>query len=106
MLKITRYPKEAEWATLLRRPTKDATTLNATVASVLSDVRQRGDEAVREYEEKFDKVRLDSLLVSEQEMQDAEGQISEEHLPCFTTLRREALLGSTWRHMLAKGYPH
>ncbi len=78
MLKITRYPKEAEWATLLRRPTKDATTLNATVASVLSDVRQRGDEAVREYEEKFDKVRLDSLLVSEQEMQDAEGQISEE----------------------------
>ena len=78
MLKITRYPKEAEWATLLRRPTKDATTLNATVARVLSDVRQRGDEAVREYEEKFDKVRLDSLLVSEQEMQDAEGQISEE----------------------------
>ena len=73
MLKITRYPKEAEWATLLRRPTKDATTLNATVASVLSDVCQRGDEAVREYEEKFDKVRLDSLLVSEQEMQDAEG---------------------------------
>lgn len=78
MLKITRYPKEAEWATLLQRPTKDATTLNATVASVLSDVRQRGDEAVREYEEKFDKVRLESLLVSEQEVQDAEGQISEE----------------------------
>ena len=88
MLKITRYPKEAEWATLLRRPTKDATTLNATVASVLSDVRQRGDEAVREYEEKFDKVRLDSLLVSEQEMQDAEGQISEELKNALTLAHR------------------
>lgn len=88
MLKITRYPKEAEWATLLRRPTKDATTLNATVASVLSDVRQRGDEAVREYEEKFDKVRLESLLVSEQEMQDAEGQISEELKNALTLAHR------------------
>lgn len=88
MLKITRYPKEAEWATLLRRPTKDATTLNATVASVLSDVRQRGDEAVREYEEKFDKVRLDSLLVSEQEMQDAEGQISDELKNALTLAHR------------------
>ncbi len=88
MLKITRYPKEAEWAALLRRPTKDATTLNATVASVLSDVRQRGDEAVREYEEKFDKVRLDSLLISEQEMQDAEGQISEELKNALTLAHR------------------
>lgn len=88
MLKITRYPKEAEWATLLRRPTKDATTLNATVASVLSDVRQRGDEAVREYEEKFDKVRLESLLVSEQEVQDAEGQISEELKNALTLAHR------------------
>ena len=88
MLKITRYPKEAEWATLLQRPTKDATTLNATVASVLSDVRQRGDEAVREYEEKFDKVRLDSLLVSEQEMQDAEGQISDELKNALTLAHR------------------
>ena len=88
MLKITRYPKEAEWAALLRRPTKDATTLNATVASVLSDVHQRGDEAVREYEEKFDKVRLDSLLVSEQEMQDAEGQISEELKNALTLAHR------------------
>ncbi len=88
MLKITRYPKEAEWATLLRRPTKDATTLNATVASVLSDVRQRGDEAVREYEEKFDKVRLDSLLVSEQEIQDAEGQISDELKNALTLAHR------------------
>ena len=88
MLKITRYPKEAEWATLLRRPTKDATTLNATVASVLSDVRQRGDEAVREYEEKFDKVRLNSLLVSEQEMQDAEGQISNELKNALTLAHR------------------
>lgn len=88
MLKTTRYPKEAEWATLLRRPTKDATALNATVASVLSDVRLRGDEAVREYEEKFDKVRLDSLLVSEQEMQDAEGQISDELKNALTLAHR------------------
>ena len=87
-MKVYRYPNEAEWAKLLQRPTKDATALNATVASVLSDVRQRGDEAVREYEEKFDKVCLDSLLVSEQEMQEAEFQVSEDLKAALTLAHR------------------
>ena len=87
-MKVFRYPKEAEWANILQRPTKDATTLNKTVAGVLADVRQRGDEAVRDYEEKFDKVRLDSLLVSEQEMQDAEGLISDELKNALTLAHR------------------
>jgi histidinol dehydrogenase len=48
------------------------------VAQVLSDVRQRGDEAVKEYELKFDKAALESLAVSEQEMQEAEQLVSQE----------------------------
>jgi histidinol dehydrogenase len=41
-------------------------------------VRQRGDEAVKEYELKFDKAALQSLAVSEQEMQEAEQLVSSE----------------------------
>jgi len=41
-----------------------------TVADVIADVRKNGDAALRAYTEKFDKVRLNSLFVSEAE-QDA-----------------------------------
>lgn len=75
-MKVYRYPEEKEWAQLLKRPTKDAAQLNDTVSSVLREVRERGDEAVREFEERFDKVRLDTLAVSEAEMKDAETLVS------------------------------
>lgn len=50
--------------------------MNDTVSSVLREVRERGDEAVREFEERFDKVRLDTLAVSEAEMKEAETLVS------------------------------
>ena len=77
-MKVYRYPGEKEWAQLLKRPTKDAAQLNDTVSSVLREVRERGDEAVCEFEERFDKVRLDTLAVSEAEMKEAETLVSPE----------------------------
>jgi histidinol dehydrogenase len=65
------YPSLEELPSLLRRPTRDAADLNATVSAVLGDVRERGDEAVIDYEERFDHVRLDSLTVSQAEIQQA-----------------------------------
>ncbi len=62
----------------IERPHKDAAELNSVVEGVLSDIRKRGDEAVREYELKFDKVALRSLKVSDEEMAEAESLVSEE----------------------------
>ena len=72
------YPAKDELEALLKRPVRDASELNATVATVLQDVKQRGDDAVREYEERFDKVQLDDLVVAEDEMLEAEKLVSEE----------------------------
>jgi len=77
-MKYYKFPTEEELSELLKRPVRDAEDLNATVRSVLCDVRQRGDEAVREYEERFDHVRLETLCVTEQEMVEAEALVSEE----------------------------
>ena len=44
----------------------------------MADVRQRGDEAVREYELKFDKATLTNLAVTEQEMDEAETLVTNE----------------------------
>ncbi len=77
-MNVYKYPTLDELEVLLKRPVRDASELNATVSAVLQDVRQRGDDAVREYEERFDKVRLADLAVSEEEMTAAEALVSEE----------------------------
>ena len=49
-----------------------------TVRSVIDRVKEEGDRAVLDYEEKFDKVALVSLAVSEEEQQEAENLVSED----------------------------
>ena len=77
-MKIYTYPTIEELDTLLKRPVRNASELNATVSAVLQDIKERGDVAVREYEERFDKVCLTDLAVSETEMLAAEASVSEE----------------------------
>ncbi len=77
-MKIIRYPEKSEWTEIVKRPHLDVSTLNETVASVLSDVRQRGDEAVKGYELKFDHVDLPSLEVTREEINEAESLVSDQ----------------------------
>ena len=77
-MQIIRNPKRIEWAGMLERPHIDVSALRETVLGVLNDVREGGDEAVKKYEKKFDKVELESLAVSEEEMAEAESLVSDE----------------------------
>ncbi|MCF0189866.1 MAG: histidinol dehydrogenase [Marinilabiliaceae bacterium] len=77
-MRFVEYPDKEEWAELLSRPHFDNSSLMATVQGVLDDVRQRGDEAVKEYEEKFDKVALTTLKVCQDEIDEAAKLITEE----------------------------
>ena len=77
-MNIIKYPTRDQWADIAERPHLDVSQLNATVASVLADIRRRGDEAVKGYELKFDHVDLSSLAVSDKEMQEAEALVSDE----------------------------
>ena len=77
-MKTYQYPSRDQWSEIVARPRLDLAKLNQTVASVLHDVRQRGDEAVRHYEQQFDHVLLDSLRVSDQEIDAAEQQVSDD----------------------------
>ena len=60
-----------------KAPTENVTD---TVAEILKAVRERGDEALLEYTERFDGARLQSLTVSEEEMEEALGQVEPEFL--------------------------
>ena len=77
-MRIIEYPQPSQWADIVERPHLDVSQLNATVESVLADIREHGDEAVKRYEEKFDHVALQSLAVSEEEMLEAESLVSDE----------------------------
>ena len=77
-MKIFKHPQPCEWADIVERPHMDVSSLSATVNTVLQDVKTRGDEAVKEYEEKFDHARLTDLAVSQDEMDEAERFVSAE----------------------------
>lgn len=79
-MNVIKYPSKVTWPELVKRPHLDVSQLNATVQSVLDDVKQRGDEAVKSYEEKFDHVVLNSLAVSEEEIEEAQALVSPELL--------------------------
>lgn len=77
-MKIIEYPQHKDWKSLLSRPALDNSSLTETVTAVLDDIKSRGDAAVKEYELKFDKVQLDSLQVSEDEIAEAETLVADE----------------------------
>ena len=77
-MKIYKNPSKDLWDEIVARPRLDLTKLNETVGTVLADIKKRGDDAVREYELKFDKASLTDLAVTEAEMDEAEGMVSNE----------------------------
>lgn len=75
-MKIHLQPPQEEWSNILQRPSLDHAQLEETVASVLQDIKARGDLAVLDYTEKFDRLRPDTMLVSEQEIKAADQSLS------------------------------
>ena len=77
-MEIVYYPARSEWEGLSRRAIMDLSALFGTVQGVLDAVRREGDAALRRYEEQFDKVKLDRLIVSEEEIEEACRAVPEE----------------------------
>jgi histidinol dehydrogenase len=77
-MKIIKNPKREAWDKLLARPEIDKTFLERTVANILKDVKEHGDEALKHCARHFDKVELDEFLVTEEEFTEAEKEISSE----------------------------
>ena len=75
-MQVIKYPERETWNSLLTRPTFDTTSLFDTVQKILDEIRTRGDVAVKEYTEKFDKVQLEILEVTKEEMAEADKLVS------------------------------
>ncbi|WP_300812555.1 histidinol dehydrogenase [uncultured Bacteroides sp.] len=75
---LINYPDKSQWADILKRPVMNTESLFDTVRTVIGRVKAEGDRAVLDYEEQFDKVRLQALAVSAAELDEAEALISPE----------------------------
>ena len=87
-MQVIKYPSREDWATILARPTFDSTSLFDNVQKVLDDVRSHGDNAVKKYTEQFDKVTLDNVEVSKDEIAEAEKLVSTDLKQAIEMARR------------------
>ncbi|MBR7041491.1 MAG: histidinol dehydrogenase [Clostridia bacterium] len=78
MIRILRYGEVPNSEVFSRaQPKMDVT---GTVSQIISDVKANGDEALKRYTEKFDRVQLDSLAVSDEEIEQAVRTVDPEFL--------------------------
>jgi histidinol dehydrogenase len=71
-------PEKKDWKSLITRPTVEKASLNELVKTVFTEVKENGDKAVLQYCKTFDKVDLNTLAVSEEDIKNAAVQLSEE----------------------------
>ena len=62
------HPKKEEWSDLLSRPTASYEELETLVSQVFLQVQKEGDKAVAAYTQQFDKISLNSTVVTENEI--------------------------------------
>lgn len=77
MMNVVKYPDRREWSELMRRAAIVNDMVRDNVKSIIDDVKRRGDEALLEYSECFDRCRLESLKVSENEVEEAYKAVSD-----------------------------
>jgi len=78
MMKQYKYPPISEWKSLCERPLQSQENLESQVKQVFSEVKNNGDKALKFFTEQFDKVSLQDLKVSENEIIEAEQLVSDQ----------------------------
>ena len=87
------------------RTEEDKKKLTQIVGDMIDDVKNRKDEALREYSQRFDGSKRESFLVSKEEIQEAYAQLSPQeiedlkkaasHIRAFAKAQRETI--SLWK---------
>ena len=78
MIKIMKYGEVANGEIFAR--TAPTVNVEDIVADIIKNVRERGDAALYEYCEKFDKAKLERLAVTEEEIDEAVAQVEPKFL--------------------------
>lgn len=72
MITTSIYPDQSAWKELTKRAIKDTGELSKSVAKIIDDVRKRGDDALRDFSMRFDKVEINKFQVTTDEIDEAD----------------------------------
>jgi len=87
-MKVIKNPLKTNWSELTKRPEIERNQLNQIVSDIMSNVKENGDQAIFEYTAQFDKAKLSSLFVTDQEMESAKSIVSKELKDAIAVAKR------------------
>ena len=70
-------PTKKTWSEVLKRPTQSFADIEETVKGIFKEIQQKGDAAVQKYTSLFDGSTFETILVSSQEIEEANVLVSE-----------------------------
>ncbi|SDB38619.1 histidinol dehydrogenase [Flavobacteriaceae bacterium MAR_2010_188] len=76
-MKIIENPNREDWTKISKRPTQTIEDIEQTVSEIFKDIKRKGDKAVFKYTELFDGVKMNQLLLTEDEILEATKKIPE-----------------------------
>jgi histidinol dehydrogenase len=71
-------PNISEWPSLCERPSLELEFLDSTVRNILNRVKTSGDDALKEFSLRYDKVQIDNLEITKAEIEAASEAITKE----------------------------
>jgi len=77
-MNIILNPIQSTWESILQRPTSNFAELDAIVTEIFKEVQTKGDIALSKYTSLFDGIILENILVSEEEIEFASNEVSDE----------------------------
>jgi len=77
-MNIILNPIQSTWESILQRPTSNFAELDAIVTEIFKEVQTKGDIALSKYTQLFDGIILENILVSEEEIEFASNEVSDE----------------------------
>jgi len=77
-MKINKYPQREIWPELVKRPVIKREQLTELIADIFNEVEKNGDQALINFNKKFDKAEIKNIKASEEEIEISENLISKE----------------------------
>ncbi|APD07311.1 histidinol dehydrogenase [Flavobacteriaceae bacterium UJ101] len=74
----TYNPSKEDWKELIKRPVQKSEDLNSLVRTIFDDIKEKGDQAIKEYTQRFDQISLEEIQVSKGEIEKDSQKVSEE----------------------------
>lgn len=62
-MQLVKYPDKKDWSALLQRPSQNYADIKETVQTIINDVKNSGDKAVKNYTKQFEEVALEIFEV-------------------------------------------